>query len=230
VSDESGERPSDSTGPTVRARRTATQRLEALSDGVFAIAITLLVLDLAIPNTTHSTRHLIDAIGHEWPSYLGYLVSFSTIGAIWLGHNAITDYLDHADTTLLRLNLLLLVFVSFLPFPTRLLAEYVTAGQAERVASTFYGLTLLIIASLLSAIWRYAMHAGLVRPGVKDDEVTLLTRRVNPGLAGYVLLLIIGIFVPIAAVVGYFLVAMYFVFPIELPKLRRQRRRRTSVG
>ena len=123
-------------------RRTA--RLEAFSDGVFAIAITLLVLDLAVPATQHSEQDLLKAVGDEWPGYLGYLVSFSTVGALWLGHNAITDYLDRADSALLRLNLLLLFFVSFLPFPTRLLSEYVRTDRAERVAVTFYGLTLLV--------------------------------------------------------------------------------------
>jgi uncharacterized membrane protein len=170
-------------GLPARARRTRTQRFEALSDGVFAIAITLLVLDLAIPSTPHSARHLLDAVADEWPGYLGYLVSFSTIGAIWLGHNALTNYLDQADGTLLRLNLLLLLFVSFLPFPTRLLAEYATTGRAERVASTFYGLTLLMCVGLLSVLWRYAWHARLVRPDVHDEELSLLRSRLTPGLA-----------------------------------------------
>jgi uncharacterized membrane protein len=132
-----------------RARRTRTTRLEAFSDGVFAIAITLLVLDLAVPVNAQADSHLLDAIADEWPGYLGYIVSFATVGAMWLGHDAITDYLDHADTTLLRLNLLLLLLVSFLPFPTRLLSEYVTHDKAEAVASTFYGLTLLASAAVL---------------------------------------------------------------------------------
>jgi len=161
-------------------RRTA--RLEAFSDGVFAIAITLLVLDLAVPVTKTSENHLLDAIGDEWPGYLGYVVSFATVGALWLGHNAITDYLDRADTTLLRLNLLLLFFVSFLPFPTRLLSEYIRSDQAERVAVTFYGLTLLVAGALLSVFWRYALHARLVRPNAGDEEITLLTHRLTPAL------------------------------------------------
>ena len=78
-------------------RRTA--RLEAFSDGIFAFAITLLVLDLAVPVTRTSEQHLLDALGDQWPGYLGYVVSFSTVGALWLGHNAITDYLDRADPT-----------------------------------------------------------------------------------------------------------------------------------
>src|SRR5262249_3881646 len=105
-----------STGSDRRGTR-RTGRLEALSDGGFAFAITLLVLDLAGPATPHSARHLLPALVDQWPGFLGYLVSFSTVGAIWLGHNAITDYLDRADTTLLRLNLLLMLFVSLLPFP-----------------------------------------------------------------------------------------------------------------
>jgi uncharacterized membrane protein len=203
-----------------RARRTRTQRFEALSDGVFAIAITLLVLDLAVPTTSQSAHHLLDAIADEWPGYLGYLISFSTIGAIWLGHNALTDYLDHADMTLLRLNLLLLLFVSFLPFPTRLLADYVDTAQAERVASTFYGLTLLVSVGLLSLLWRYALHAGLVRADIDDQELSLLKSRLTPGLATYVFVILIGLLAPIAALVGYLLIALYFVFPIRRPRRR----------
>ena len=82
-------------GPPGSRRQTRGKgRLEALSDGVFAVAITLLALDLAVPANGHSERHLLDAIGDQWPGYLGYVVSFATIGALWLGHNAITDYLD----------------------------------------------------------------------------------------------------------------------------------------
>src|SRR5215467_11889343 len=121
-----------------------TERLQSLSDGVFAFAMTLLVLDIAIPATQQSANHLLNALLHQWPGYLGYLISFSTIGAIWLGHNAVTDYLDRADVTLLRLNLLLLLFVALLPFPTHLLSSYVGIDRAERVAVSVYGLTLLV--------------------------------------------------------------------------------------
>ena len=197
-------------------RRTA--RLEAFSDGIFAFAITLLVLDLAVPVTRTSEQHLLDALGDQWPGYLGYVVSFSTVGALWLGHNAITDYLDRADTTLLRLNLLLLLLVTFLPFPTRLVSEYVhvTTARAERVAVTFYGLTLLIAAALLSLLWRYALRARLVRPDAGDEEITLLTHRLTPGLAAYALLIIVGLFRPVAAVIGYLVIALFFLIPVRI--------------
>ena len=105
--------------------------MEAFSDGVFAIAITLLVLEIGVP--AGSEDDLLGALVEEWPSYLAYVVSFATIGAVWFSHNVITEYLDHADSILLRLNLLLLALVSFLPFPTRLLAEY--TRNARRSAS-----------------------------------------------------------------------------------------------
>ena len=142
-------------------------------------------------------------------------MSFATVGALWLGHNAITDYLDRADTTLLRLNLLLLLFVSFLPFPTRMLSEYVRAGQVERVAVTFYGLTLLLASVLLSVFWRYALHARLVRPDAGDEEITLLTQRLTPGLAVYVILIGVGLFAPLAAVIGYLVIALFFLIPVR---------------
>jgi uncharacterized membrane protein len=116
--------------------------MEAFSDGVFAIAITLLVLELAIPSG--SERDLLGAVVSQWPAYLAYLVSFSTIGAVWLEHTVITEYLDRATSVFIRLNLLLLMVVSFLPFPTRLLGEYIGEDEPERVAVTIYGLNLLL--------------------------------------------------------------------------------------
>jgi uncharacterized membrane protein len=208
----------ETSAPPDRPGLRRTARLEAFSDGVFAIAITLLVLDLAVPATEYSAQHLLRAIGHEWPGYLGYIVSFATVGALWLGHNAITDYLDRADT-LLRLNLLLLLlFVSFLPFPTRLLSEYVTTDRAERVAVTFYGLTLLIAGALLSLLWRYALHARLMRPDAGDEEITLLTHRLTPGLVAYVVLIVVGLFAPVAAVIGYLVIALFFLIPVRIRK------------
>src|ERR1700735_1892198 len=160
-------------------RGLSTGRLEALSDGVFAIAITLLVLDIALP--AHAGRDLLGAVAQQWPAYLAYAVSFSTIGALWLGHNVITEYLDRADAAFVRLNLLLLFLVALLPFPTRLFADYLNDEQPERVASTIYGLSLLVASTLLWVLWRYAVHAHLVRPDMADEEVEFLTQPPPPG-------------------------------------------------
>lgn len=188
-------------------------RLVALSDGVFAIALTVLVLELAVP--AGSEDHLRRAILDQWPAYLAYLVSFSTIGAVWLAHNAITEFLERANTVFVRLNLLLLLVVSFLPFPTHLLADYIGEPRPERVAATFYGLTLLLNRVLVSVLWSYARRRRLVAPDASDDEVRLLTQRLRPSLVGYVVLLVLGLFVPLAAVVGYLALAAYLIVPIH---------------
>jgi uncharacterized membrane protein len=205
---------SNGTPPAGPLRRgLATGRMEALSDGVYAIAITLLVLDIMVP--PHAGGQLLHAVAHLWPSYLAYVVSFSTIGASWLGHNVITEYLDHADAALIRLNLLLLLFVAFLPFPTRLFADYIGQDRPERVASTIYGVTLLLSSSLLWVLWRYAVRANLVRPDMADEEVQFLTQRLTPGLGGYVVLIVLGLFVPVIAVVGYLGIALYYIIPFR---------------
>src|SRR6478672_13622924 len=159
--------------PQPRRRGFRTGRLEAFSDGVFAIAITLLILDIGV--SSNAGHDLLHAIRGLWPSYLAYVASFSTIGAAWLGHNAITEYLDRADAAFVRLNLLLLLFISFLPFPTRLVAEFIRQDKAERVAVTFYGIILLLSSTLLLVLWRYAVRAKLVRPDLADEEIELLT-------------------------------------------------------
>ncbi len=188
-------------------------RLEAFSDGVFAIAITLLVLDIGVPASAE--RHLLRAVIDLWPSYLAYVVSFSTIGAMWLGHNAITEYLDRADAGFVRLNLLFLLFVAFLPLPTRLLADFIERESPERVAVTIYGISLLLTSTLLLVLWRYAVRMRLVRPDAADEEIQLLTQRLTPGLGGYLILIIAGLFVPIVAVIGYFAIALFYIIPIR---------------
>ena len=193
-------------------RRYRTNRLEAFSDGVLAIAITLLVLELTVPEV--GERGLLDALAAQWPEYLAYLVSFATIGAIWVAHSAVTEYLEEVDPTTLRINLLLLFFVSLLPFTTRLLAEYFDVEDAERVAVTIYGLNLLLASVVLSGMWQWARHAGLVRQVSRDEEVRFLTRRLAPGVGGYLAILLVGIFQPTLAVIGYLLVALFFMIPL----------------
>ena len=214
--------------PEPKRRQYSTGRLEAFSDGVFAIAITLLVLDIAVPASAEN--HLLRSFIDEWPSYLAYVVSFSTIGAMWLGHNAVTEYLDHADATFVRLNLLLLLFVSFLPFPTRLFAEFIERNSPERVAVTIYGISLLLTTTLLMILWRYALRTKLVRPDADDEEIQLLTQRLTPGLGAYVILIVAGLFIPIIAVIGYFAIAVFYIIPFRQvrPALRFWRQARRS--
>jgi uncharacterized membrane protein len=131
--------------------------MEAFSDGVFSIAATLLLLDIAL----HPPGTPLEQVLHAWPGYLGYLISFLTIGAAWLGHDAITDRLTRADSLLPRINLLLLLVVAFLPFPTKLVAEALHDTNGERVLVTVYGLALLAIRLLILALDAYARREHL---------------------------------------------------------------------
>ncbi len=198
--------------------------MEAFSDGVFAIAITLLVLDLVAPSVTQS------GVGHrlieQWPTYLAYLVSFASIGAAWLSHSTITEYLDRADSVLLRLNLLLLLFVSVLPFPTRMLGDYLRETGAERIAVTVYGLNLLAISGLTSILWHYAVSEGLTKGDLADDDARAITSKLNPSLAFYAATIAIGLLVPVAAVVLYFAIALYLLIPFRA--IARQLRHRPA--
>jgi uncharacterized membrane protein len=147
-----------------------TGRTEAFSDGVLAIAITLLVLDLNVPASEFDD--LWRGIVGEWPSYLAYACSFLTIGAIWLRHHGIFTRLAYVDRRLMTLNLLLLMAVSFLPFPTRLVAEAIQNEDAERAAIVFYGTTLLVISVLIGALWATAARdRKLLRPELDQAEI-----------------------------------------------------------
>src|SRR5205814_5668000 len=126
--------------------RWETGRTEAFSDGVFAIAITLLVLDIRVAPTEF--HELGRAIIDQWPSYLGYATSFITIGGIWLAHHGVFRRLRYANNQVMRINLVLLMAVSFLPYPTRLVADAIHDERAERAAVLFYGANLLAISLL----------------------------------------------------------------------------------
>ena len=139
-------------------------RLEAFSDGVFAIAITLLVIELHVP-TGHEA--LVRGLEHEWPRYLGYFVSFAFIGGVWVAHSTMTRFLKAADPDLMRFNLILLLFVSFLPFTTAIVSthlfasnlsfhEVTVSSSAERVSAVLFGLNLTMAALMLYLMLRHA--------------------------------------------------------------------------
>ena len=209
----------DQKAQPTRAPAFRTNRLEAFSDGVFAIAITLLVLEIAVP--AGAEDDLLGAVLHEWPSYLAYLVSFSTVGAVWIGHAVITEFLERATPLFIRLNLVLLMVVSFLPFPTRLLSEYIGEDAPERVAATIYGLNLFLTAILISLLWRFAVREGLIRSEISEKGVKTITKRLTPGLAGYFIMILLGLFLPLLAVIGYLIIAVYNMVPIR--DLRRSK-------
>ena len=209
----------------MRSEELPLGRLEAFSDGVFAIAITLLVLELSVSSEV-AHENMLRAILDEWPSYLAYVTSFFTIGAIWLQHSAITHALKGADPTLYRLNLLVLLLVSFLPFPTKLVSEFIHDRDPERIAVAFYGLTLLLLSLALTAFVRYAAeHRRLVKDEVEADAVeAALTHQ--PSFLLYGGGIAVGLLLPTVGVALYFLIALYLGIPgSTLRRLLRRARR-----
>jgi uncharacterized membrane protein len=190
--------------------RWETGRTEAFSDGVFAIAITLLVLDVRVPPDDFD--NLWRGIVHQWPAYLGYVTSFLTIGGIWLAHNGVFRRLRYANNRVMRINLLLLMAVAFLPYPTRLVAEAIRSDSAERPAVIFYGLNLLVISALFSALWGSVVRdRKLLKPEVSEAEVRAILVAATPNLGFYVGATILAIILPKVAAIGYLAIAVLLV-------------------
>jgi len=186
-----------------------TNRLEAFSDGVFAIAITLLVLVFL---DTHINQH---DVGGElvglWPYYLAYVLTFVTIGIIWVNHHALFAYIAYADRTLLFLNIALLIPVVFLPFPTELLAKFVRTDQGTPVA-LLYGLTMVVMALIFNAIWHYATRRhNLLRIDVDRREVTGISRSYAAGPFIYGIATAVGLVSPETSAILYGVIAAVYV-------------------
>ena len=163
-----------------------TGRLEAFSDGVLAIVITLLILDIKVP--VAAAGHLGTELLEQWPRYVAYLSSYLIVGIIWLNHNATIRLVARSNHTLQVLNLLLLLPVSVLPWPTALLAEYAVEGTRgdQRLAVLIYGATSSAMAFAFNILWRYLLrHRELLRSDVQPELLAVRNRRYNVGIAFY---------------------------------------------
>ncbi len=159
-----------------------TARLETFSDGVFAIAATLLILDVNLPPDHGS---LVHGLAELWPSYAAYAVSFVTIGVMWINHHAVFDLIDRADRTLLAISVLFLMVIAFVPFPTRVLAEHLHDSQAT-TAAIFYGLTMVAMSLMYLLLWFYAaIGRRLIRADADQRVVSGITRAFIPGLPSW---------------------------------------------
>jgi uncharacterized membrane protein len=193
-----------------------TSRTEAFSDGVLAIAATLLVLDLAVP--LRATLHggsLATALAHEWPSYAAYTTSFVIIGVIWVNHHAVFDLIAHINRTALFLNLLLLMIVVTIPFPTRLLAEYLTEGSSNaRTAALVYSLVMLTMSAAFAGLFAYIAH----RPALLADGVDPVALRSSfarfsaVGLALYMGTVVVALFSAPLCLLAHLFIGLYYCF------------------
>jgi len=154
----------------------STGRLEAFSDGVFAIAITLLVLEIRPPE--HGEGSLAHGLVELWPSYLAYTLSFVTIGIMWLNHHEVMRLVRTVDRTFLLINMLLLLLIAFVPFPTNVLADFLQDGEERGTAAFFYAGTFAVTAVIYNTFWHYLRRhrVRMLERHVADAEVEAITR------------------------------------------------------
>jgi uncharacterized membrane protein len=188
-----------------------TSRLEAFSDGVFAIAITLLIFGIRAPT---QTDHLLLRLLDLWPSYLGYVLSFLLIGLLWANHHVMFEHIERTDRGLMFLNTILLLVVAFVPFGTTILASTFRTGDGQPVAVALYGLVMVLAGLLFNAIWRHAHRAGLMDEYVTDAGVRRMTRRILLGPAMYAVGAVAGYFIPALGVVLYLGLILFYWLPI----------------
>jgi uncharacterized membrane protein len=181
------------------------------SDGVFAIAITLLVLEIQPPEDTHRLAH---ELGELWPSYVAYVVSFLLIGLVWANHHTMFQHIVRADRILLFLNVLLLLDVAFLPFPTAVMANAFRDGAGEEVAVVLYGGTLVVGGLFFNAIWQYARRGHkLLGAHISSEEAQAIGRRFLLGPVLYGAGTLLGAIRPEAGVAVFAFLILFYWLP-----------------
>jgi uncharacterized membrane protein len=196
-------------------------RVEAFSDGVFAIAITLLVLTIAQPR---SYRDLAHELGTQWPSLAAYIISFAIIGIMWINHHSVFIHLEHVDRGLLYINLLLLMTIAFLPYPTGVLGQALAKGQGTRTAAVVYGVVMAINAYAWGGLWLYASrHRRLLRPDFPEAERATATLLFNSGVLVYTFSVGVAFLNAYAFLALQGALAVYYAFdPISRRAARRE--------
>ncbi len=197
-------------------------RLEAFSDGVLAIAATLLVLELHVPDVG---QDLGTALLAQWPSYAAYVVSFATIGIIWVNHHELFVHVRRVDRTLLFLNLALLLVVSLIPFPTAILGRFVVAADPDsHIAAAVYGGLMILMSIAFTVLWRHVTKdARLLGEHLEPRRARQESALFSVGLLAYAVGVGLAFISAPMSLLVYGLVALFYVFPwlpevVDAPK------------
>lgn len=191
-----------------------TGRLEAFSDGVMAVAITLLALNLTFPEP--GSRPLGAYLAHQWPAYFAYVTSFLTVGIIWINHHAAIARLREVDHAILMINLLLLMSICVLPFTTHLMASYLTAsGSGERLAAAVYSGSLLLMGASFSLLQAQTLlrKTHLLSGELSEADRRQLLRRGTAGLVPYAVAVAVSLISPYASFAICGAVAVFYALP-----------------
>jgi uncharacterized membrane protein len=195
---------------------TDTNRLETFADGVFAIAITLLVLGIGVPA---ADVPLGPALLDQWPTFAAYVVSFLTIGITWVNHHQLFVLIGRSNITFAFINVVFLMVIAFLPFPTALVAERLASGVDAQLATILYGVTWSLIAVMFNVVWIYASGGGgrLLKPNVEAQVRQAGARGYQYAPLLYLAITALALINPLISLAGYLLYAIYWILPISGP-------------
>jgi TMEM175 potassium channel family protein len=182
-------------------------RLEAFSDGIFAFAATLLILNMAVDQARPLGPQLLEI----WTSYVAYAISFILVGIIWANHHTVMHQIGHVDRFFMMVNVLFLMLIAFIPFPTRLLALDIRTPDAE-AAALAYGVTLTLTAILFNVLWRYAArNGGLLRKDADEKVVQGITRSYVIGPFTFLVATAVALVNPIVSAGLYAAIAVFYM-------------------
>jgi uncharacterized membrane protein len=189
----------------------STARVEAFSDSVFAVAITLLVLQFVVPEV--GSGKLLAALMSQWPQLVTYVASFLTVGVVWVNHHAMFKGLRAVDRTIQFINLVLLLTVVLVPYPTELLGHYLNSPQNGSVAAAFYAVVMTLMSISFQALVAWALtHPNLLRPEVQVRTLRMVIPRFGLGLVTYAVSIALAFVSAPLVVAIYGITAVYYAF------------------
>src|SRR5712691_544451 len=196
-----------------------TGRLEAFSDGVFAVAITLLILNIQPPPKSLEDGPLLEFLRKQWPMLLAFVTSFATVGIMWINHHRLFNHIKRTDNTLLVLNLLLLLVIVFIPFPTALLAQQYAMHPEMHLAAAIYSGTNVILAVCFNLLWRYASyHNRLLGKDADTHAVAAISQQYLFGPLLYLISFGLAWINTPASIILNLLLALFFALPGRPPR------------
>jgi uncharacterized membrane protein len=201
--------------PILGCTVTETGRLETFADGIFAIAATLLVLAIRLPAPDQDLR---TALAEQWPEFAAYAVSFLTIGIMWVQHHRLFTLIGRSNSTFAMINVIFLMFIAFVPYPTAVLAQRLGSHVDPIDATILYGVTMMAIAVMFNAIWRYASaRDGHLLVSQISDTRRAEARGYPYGVPVYGLITLLVFVNPVLSLIGYAAFAAYWALPISGP-------------
>ncbi|MDP9343662.1 MAG: TMEM175 family protein [Actinomycetota bacterium] len=195
-----------------------TSRLETFSDGVIAIAITLLVLDVHVPHARHGASFARE-LGRQWPSYAGYVVSFLTVGIMWINHHRMFKLIGRVNHTFLMLNVVFLMTIAAVPFTTALVAEHIRDSDTRTLAAVLYGGLMVAVAIMFNLVWRYAARGRrLLDPAADATAIEQINRSYVLGPIAYGTATLLALVNPWISLALYASLAVFYMLPGTSPR------------